>query len=105
MQGIVGLKRVANALVFLGLALGLSTGCSSPDIPVRYECMNGPFYTRYNIKYEQDGAYKRAEEALLADYAVIPLYFYVSKHLVSPAVRGFVSNPLDVHPSRYLSLK
>ena len=45
-----------------------------------------------------------AEETLLRDYAIAPLYFYVSKHLVSPAVDGFEHNALDRHPSRFLRL-
>ncbi|MFC0679513.1 ABC transporter substrate-binding protein [Lysobacter korlensis] len=45
-----------------------------------------------------------AETRLLAHDAVIPLYFYASKHLVSPAVRGFEPNPLDRHASRWMSL-
>lgn len=44
-----------------------------------------------------------AEARLLAAHAVIPLYFYTSKHLVSPRVQGWVDNPLDRHPSRFLS--
>ena len=44
----------------------------------------------------------QAERTLLDAYPVAPLYFYVSKHLVSPAVHGFESNVLDRHPSRYL---
>jgi len=32
----------------------------------------------------------------------VPLYFYTSKHLVSPRLRGFEPNPLDRHPSRFL---
>ena len=43
-----------------------------------------------------------AEEMLLAAYPVVPLYFYVSKHLVSPAVKNFEKNILDIHPSQYL---
>ena len=46
-----------------------------------------------------------AESALLADHAVVPIYHYSSKHLVRPEVRGFVANPLDHHPSRFLSLE
>jgi len=45
-----------------------------------------------------------AEALLLADYPVVPLYFYVSKHLVSGRVKNFESNILDRHPSQYLRL-
>lgn len=48
-------------------------------------------------------AWLRAAEArLLNDHAVIPLYFYTSKHLVSTRVAGFAPNPLDRHPTRWL---
>jgi len=46
-----------------------------------------------------------AERMLLEDYPVVPLYFYVSKHLVSPRIVGFEDNALDRHPSRYLSFE
>jgi oligopeptide transport system substrate-binding protein len=46
-----------------------------------------------------------AEDALLQEHAVVPIYHYSSKHLVRPEVRGFVANALDHHPSRYLSLE
>jgi ABC-type oligopeptide transport system substrate-binding subunit len=45
-----------------------------------------------------------AERQLLADHAVIPLYFYVSKHLVRPRVRGFQTNVLNVQYSQSLAL-
>ncbi len=47
---------------------------------------------------------EEAERVMLADHPVIPLYFYVSKHLVSPAVRGWGDNVLDYHYSHHLSL-
>ena len=47
---------------------------------------------------------EEAERVLLADHAVMPLYFYVSKHLVSPAVDGWGDNVLDYHYSQHLSL-
>ncbi|MDX1515543.1 MAG: peptide ABC transporter substrate-binding protein [Woeseiaceae bacterium] len=47
---------------------------------------------------------EEAERLLLEDHAVMPLYFYVSKHLVHPAVRGWRDNVLDYHYSRHLSL-
>jgi oligopeptide transport system substrate-binding protein len=47
---------------------------------------------------------EEAERVLLADHAVIPLYFYVSKHLVSPEVGGWEDNILNYHYSQHLSL-
>ena len=47
---------------------------------------------------------EEAERVLLADHAVIPLYFYVSKSLVSPAVTGWQDNILNYHYSQHLSL-
>lgn len=47
---------------------------------------------------------EEAERVLLADHAVIPLYFYVSKHLIKPGVRGWEDNVLDYHYSQHLRL-
>ncbi|HZD54411.1 MAG TPA: peptide ABC transporter substrate-binding protein [Woeseiaceae bacterium] len=47
---------------------------------------------------------EEAERVLLADDPVIPLYFYVSKHLVSPRVQGWEDNVLDYHYSQHLGL-
>lgn len=46
--------------------------------------------------------FRAAEQRLLAAQPVIPVYHYVSKHLVSGAVGGWVANPLNHHLSRYL---
>jgi oligopeptide transport system substrate-binding protein len=47
---------------------------------------------------------EEAERVLLADHAVIPLYFYVSKHLVKPEVQGWQDNILNYHYSQHLGL-
>ena len=47
---------------------------------------------------------EEAERVLLADHPVMPLYFYVSKHLVSLDVVGWGDNVLDYHYSQHLSL-
>ncbi|MGB5256992.1 MAG: peptide ABC transporter substrate-binding protein [Woeseiaceae bacterium] len=47
---------------------------------------------------------EEAERVMLADHPIIPLYFYVSKHLISPKVRGWGDNVLDYHYSHHLSL-
>jgi len=54
---------------------------------------------------ERASLFANAEQVLLADHPVLPLFFYVSKHLVHPRVRGWVDNPLDYHYSRYLRLR
>ena len=46
----------------------------------------------------------QAEARMLEAAPLMPLYFYVSKKLVKPHVRGIVDNPLNVHPSRFVSL-
>ena len=48
---------------------------------------------------------EEAERVLLADHAVIPLYFYVSKHLVKPYVRGFHSNILNHTMTRHYRIE
>ena len=47
---------------------------------------------------------EEAERVLLGDHPIIPIYFYVSKHLVSPQVNGWQDNVLDYHYSQHLSL-
>lgn len=45
-----------------------------------------------------------AERRLLADTPLVPLYFFVNKHLVSPRIRGWYDNPTNVVYSRDLAL-
>ena len=47
---------------------------------------------------------EEAEMRMLRDYPVIPIYFYVNKSMVSPAVRGWGDNVLNYHYSQHLSL-
>ncbi|MGH8289207.1 MAG: peptide ABC transporter substrate-binding protein [Steroidobacteraceae bacterium] len=47
---------------------------------------------------------EQAERVMLADQPVIPIYFYVSKHLVKPRVTGWYSNIMNVTYSKDLGL-
>jgi len=47
---------------------------------------------------------EEAERVMLSDHPVIPLYVFVSKHLVRPEVGGWGDNVLDYHYSQHLSL-
>ncbi len=46
-----------------------------------------------------------AERQMLNDMPIVPIYHYTTQHLVSAAVGGWQDNIMDVHPSRWLSLK
>ena len=48
---------------------------------------------------------QRAETLMLADQPLIPLYFYVNKHLVKPRVLGWRDNVMNIIYSRDLRLK
>ena len=48
---------------------------------------------------------EEAERVMLSEHPAIPLYFFVSKHLVGPDVAGWGDNVLDYHYSQHLSLK
>lgn len=45
---------------------------------------------------------QEAEQIMLDDYATIPLYYYVSRNLVSQHLKGWFPNSPDIHPSRYM---
>ena len=47
---------------------------------------------------------EEAERTMLADHPVLPLYFYVNKHLVKPWVRGWTDNVMNVVYSKDLRL-
>ncbi len=58
-----------------------------------------------SISPEKDKAsalLRSAEETLLGAYPVIPVYFFVSKHMVDASIDGFETNVVDRHPSQYL---
>jgi oligopeptide transport system substrate-binding protein len=58
---------------------------------------------------EADNASRRAlleqaERTMLEDVPLMPIYFYVNKHLVSPRVQGWYDNVMNVVYSRDISL-
>ena len=48
---------------------------------------------------------QEAERLMLHDHPLIPLYFYVNKHLVKPGVLGWYDNVMNVTYSKDLALK
>jgi len=48
---------------------------------------------------------EEAERTMLADHPLLPIYFYVNKHLVKPEVQGWYDNVMNVVYSKDLALK
>ncbi len=48
---------------------------------------------------------EEAERLMLAEHPLLPLYFYVNKHLVKPYVRGWSGNVMNVFYSKDLALE
>lgn len=48
---------------------------------------------------------EHAERVMLHDHPLIPLYFYVNKHLVKPEVKGWYDNVMNIVYSKDLSLR
>lgn len=69
----------------------------------RYDALLGQAAMESNLETRMD-ILTQAENLLINDYPIVPLYFYVSKHMVKPHVAGFEDNVLDRHPSKYLSI-
>lgn len=69
---------------------------------------------RYDELIERAGAepdntrrmahFQEAEQLLLDEQPIIPIYFYVTSNLVNPRVRNFTLNPQDTHPLHVLSV-
>jgi len=51
------------------------------------------------------GLLEEAERTALADHPLIPIYFYVNKHLVKPEVQGWYDNVMNVVYSKDLALR
>src|SRR5690606_5052541 len=52
---------------------------------------------------ERAGLMHRAEAIAMDEFGVLPIYYYVSKWVVSPKISGFEDNAVDRHLTRYLS--
>jgi oligopeptide transport system substrate-binding protein len=55
-----------------------------------------------NVKRYQ--LFEQAEQVLNQDAAYIPIYYYATRHLVKPYLRGWQSNVMDRNLSRYMFL-
>jgi oligopeptide transport system substrate-binding protein len=64
----------------------MSSSSKEPDPAARYRLLSN------------------AEAILTEDSAMIPLFYYGSRHLIRPYVKGWRSNLIDRHPARFMYL-
>lgn len=72
---------------------------------------NSPEYDRLINEAAVEGDFdkrrallEQAERVLLEDQPIMPIYFYVSKHMVSPRLEGYEDNIMDHHYSKNIRL-
>jgi oligopeptide transport system substrate-binding protein len=82
------------------------------DVGVNLPHYTSPRYDSllYGAQHQQDAIARRAlleeaERVMLADHPLLPLYFYVNKHLVKPEVLGWYDNVMNVVYSKDLALR
>jgi oligopeptide transport system substrate-binding protein len=89
---------------FLGILAGDSpvngTGWASPEYDRLLQAAAGE-----RVRAKRMQLLAEAEALALEGAPLMPLYFYVSKKLVKPHVRGIEENPLNIHPSRFVSIE
>jgi oligopeptide transport system substrate-binding protein len=69
----------------------------------RYDALIEQAAGEYDTQ-KRAGFMQEAERILLEDMPIIPVYFYVSRHLVKPWVSGYQTNIMDHHYSKNLSI-
>ncbi|WP_299698530.1 peptide ABC transporter substrate-binding protein [Hydrocarboniphaga sp.] len=91
-----------DASGFLDLLGGHNPRNDTSYVSQRYDAaLNAATHLPEDARRQQ---LRDAQQQLIDDAPVIPIYFYVTKHLVSPRVSGWQDNALDHHYSRDLGL-
>lgn len=86
-------------LLQTGFGINL-TGYSNP----RYDALLAEAVRQADIARRR-ALLEEAERVMLADHPLLPLYFYVNKHLVKPWVQGWSDNVMNVVYSKDLRLE
>ncbi len=88
---------------FLALLTTDSAANTSGFSDARYDALQAAAETTMNPA-RRASALQAMEHLVAEQVPVIPLHYFVSKHMVRARVEGWQDNPLDLHYSRYLSL-
>ena len=79
--------------------------------PLNYAAFDNPRYNELMLAAENEGDLKKRAELMHSAEAImmeaqpyIPIYYYVSKQLVSPKITGWIDNAPDRHLTRWLDI-
>ena len=91
-----------DPMTFLGLFKSTTGPQNQPDYKnLAYDALLDKADNEIDLK--RRGAYlAEAEHMMLEDAPIAPIYYYVSKNLVSPKITGWVDNLPDWHLTRWL---
>ena len=94
-----------DAMSFLGLQKSDTGGQNYGDYasPTYDSLLNAADQEPNAAKRADD--MRRAETVMLADSALVPVFFYINKNLVNPTITGWVDDINDHHRGRYLCSK
>ena len=94
-----------DAMSFLGLQKSDTGGQNYGDYasPAYDSLLNAADQEPNAAKRADD--MRRAETVMLADSALVPVFFYINKNLVNPTITGWVDDINDHHRGRYLCSK
>ncbi|HPF27885.1 MAG TPA: peptide ABC transporter substrate-binding protein [Steroidobacteraceae bacterium] len=96
----------SDALAFLdrldGAAVGTAVNAAGYANP-RLDALLRRAEQEIDIK-KRAALLREAETLAVADQPVMPIYFFVSRRLVSPQLTGWTDNPRGIHVSRYMSV-
>ncbi|MFH1804380.1 MAG: peptide ABC transporter substrate-binding protein [Pseudomonadota bacterium] len=80
--------------------------------PLNYAAFNNARFDELMLAAEQESDLKsratlmhQAEAIMMEEQPYIPIFYYVSKQLVSPKIEGWIDNAPDRHLTRWLDLK
>ena len=94
-----------DAMSFLGLQKSDTGGQNYGDYASpAYDALLNAADQEPNAAKRSDDM-RRAETVMLADSALVPVFFYINKNLVNPTITGWVDDINDHHRGRYLCSK
>ena len=80
--------------------------------PLNYAAFDNPRFNELMLEAEKEGDLKKraelmkqAEAIMMEAQPYVPIYYYVSKQLVSPKIEGWIDNAPDRHLTRWLDIK